>query len=267
MASSKTLHSLGFGGGCHWCTEAVFLILKGVCKVEQGYIASEEPYNAYSEGVLLHYDPEQITLGDLLRVHLSTHSSRSEHQLRHKYRSAVYFLQPDEKTVIQKELVRLKPHITKALLLKDFRPSPERYHSYFRRYADKPFTDCHIRPKLLLLSRNFPHLMTRSALFHQRLQTFPEGYSERIFRGESYGVTKRTFNRGRSLKLYAEHLGGRDYVSCNLYITSRTELIKPCEMEMEKVLEFVFDSTPLRRGGDSPLILPDTQTGGPSYRS
>ena len=45
----EMISKIGFGGGCHWCTEAVFQSLKGVAKVEQGWIASFDEYNSFSE--------------------------------------------------------------------------------------------------------------------------------------------------------------------------------------------------------------------------
>jgi peptide-methionine (S)-S-oxide reductase len=48
-------HKLGLGGGCHWCTEAVFQAVEGVLKVEQGYISSLEPYDQKSEAVIIHF--------------------------------------------------------------------------------------------------------------------------------------------------------------------------------------------------------------------
>lgn len=247
--SNTGQQTLGVGGGCHWCTEAVFLVLDGVSKVEQGYIASEEPHCAYSEAVIVHYDPKRLRLADLIQVHLATHSSRSDHSLRWKYRSAVYFSDTGLKADIEEVLQDLQPHVTQALFLKDFRPSEKRYHSYFYRFPDKPFTRCHIRPKLKLLSERFPDLLKRSNLLRQKLEGMPEGYSERTLRGTRYGVTKKTHNNGRSLKLYAEQLGGSNVVSCNLYITSRGEFLKPCEMPLKKVFDFVLESTVARPQG------------------
>lgn len=62
MIPETSLKKIGFGGGCHWCTEAVFQSLKGVELVEQGWIASIEPYSSFSEGVVVHFNLEQIDL-------------------------------------------------------------------------------------------------------------------------------------------------------------------------------------------------------------
>ncbi len=59
-----TGHEAGFGGGCHWCTEAVFRSLCGVQTVRQGFIASDPPQDSYSEAVVVTWDPDEITLED-----------------------------------------------------------------------------------------------------------------------------------------------------------------------------------------------------------
>ena len=66
-----------------------------------------------------------------------------------------------------------------------------------------------------------------------------EGYSEGYFNSKKYGITKTTFNKGKSIKFYAEELGGNDFVSLNYYITNTEELLKPCEMEEQKVIHFL----------------------------
>ena len=83
------IDSIGLGGGCHWCTEAVFLNLKGVVRVEQGWISASGAVE-FSEAVLVHFNPEKISIKDLIAVHLHTHKSTSSHSMRSKYRSAVY---------------------------------------------------------------------------------------------------------------------------------------------------------------------------------
>lgn len=71
------------------------------------------------------------------------------------------------------------------------------------------------------------------------IQKIPEGYSEGIYRKRKYGISKKTFNKGKSFKIYAEELGGNDFISLNFYCTSEQELLKPCEMPKEKVLDFL----------------------------
>ena len=80
MKSSLT--KIAFGGGCHWCTEAVFQSLIGVEKVEQGYVSSTEGYPSFSEAVIVHFNPRCIRLSTLIGVHLLTHKSSSPHSMR-----------------------------------------------------------------------------------------------------------------------------------------------------------------------------------------
>ena len=75
---------IGFGGGCHWCTEAVFQSLIGVETVEQGYIASEDDMTSFSEAIIVHFNQEEITLKALIEIHLFTHKSTSNHSMRSK---------------------------------------------------------------------------------------------------------------------------------------------------------------------------------------
>ena len=84
------LYKIAFGGGCHWCTEAVFQSLKGVEKVEQGFITSYDQNNTFSEAVIVDFNTEKIDLKTLVEIHLHTHKSTSNHSMRKKYRSAIY---------------------------------------------------------------------------------------------------------------------------------------------------------------------------------
>ena len=71
------------------------------------------------------------------------------------------------------------------------------------------------------------------------LNRINEGYSVGIYNGSKYGITKAVFNKGKSIKLYAEELGGKDFISLNYYITSTEERLKPCEMPEHKVIDFI----------------------------
>ena len=88
------MERVGLGGGCHWCTEAVFQAVAGVTDVRQGFIRSDPPDDGWSEAVEVDFHPHEVALEDLLAVHLATHASTSAHKMRVKYRSAVYALSP-----------------------------------------------------------------------------------------------------------------------------------------------------------------------------
>jgi len=76
--------------------------------------------------------------------------------------------------------------------------------------------------------------------FLRQFDALPEGGYGGTYQGKRYRVTKTVMASGRSQKLEAEELGGKDYVSFNLYrLASGAALLKPCEMPREKVVAFV----------------------------
>lgn len=156
----KALQKVALGGGCHWCTEAVFQSLKGVYRVEQGFVAPSHEKNMFSEGVIIHYDAEFISLKELITIHLHTHRSTKNHSMRSKYRSAIYAFSKDDITIAKngireaqedfKEMV-----ITKVLNFGTFRASQVQFQNYYYKNTQKPFCETHIAPKLSLLLKRF----------------------------------------------------------------------------------------------------------------
>lgn len=71
------------------------------------------------------------------------------------------------------------------------------------------------------------------------MKNIQEGYSERLYQNKKYGISKSTFNNGKSIKLYGEELGGKNFISLNYYITNDKEILKPCEMQEAKVVDFL----------------------------
>ena len=70
-------------------------------------------------------------------------------------------------------------------------------------------------------------------------EKIPEGYSEGLFNSKKYGITKKLFNHGSSFKIYAQELGGNDFISMNYYIIKSGDLLRPCEMDEHKVVDFL----------------------------
>lgn len=162
------IKKIGFGGGCHWCTEAVFQSLRGVQQVEQGYIASSGEAASFSEGVIVSYDPEIIPLETLIEIHLYTHKSTSSHSFREKYRSAVYFISPKDASLAE-EAIKLfqkdfeEEIITEVLPFKEFEASREAIQDYYLKNPEKPFCEKYIHPKLELLRKRFSESYRKTA--------------------------------------------------------------------------------------------------------
>ncbi|WP_420322992.1 peptide-methionine (S)-S-oxide reductase [Flagellimonas sp.] len=154
---------IALGGGCHWCTEAVFLSLRGVQKVEQGFVSIKEDKNNFSEAVVVAYDRTIISMMDLISVHLHTHKSTSEHSFRNKYRSAVYvYLEEDFKQATS-ILNQLQSDFEQKLVIKvygfgKFKPSEEQFHNYYYANPEKPFCETYISPKLKTILSKFGKL-------------------------------------------------------------------------------------------------------------
>ena len=77
-------------------------------------------------------------------------------------------------------------------------------------------------------------------MLFNRIQRLKEGTSKVRYNNATYAVNKEKFNNGRSFKVYADELGGNDFISFNYYVKEDGEdLLKPCEMPQEKVTHFL----------------------------
>ncbi|WP_457269675.1 peptide-methionine (S)-S-oxide reductase [Pedobacter sp. UYEF25] len=166
---SENIQTSGLGGSCHWCTEGIFQSLVGVGNVKQGWITSEEPHQKISEAILLDFDAAEISLEEIISIHLHSHSCTSAHQFRAKYRSAIYFFTEEQKRICEGILKRLqtdfsKPIITKILPLKSFEQNVPEYLNYYWNNIEKPFCKNYITPKLKMLQEKFVRNLRGKAL-------------------------------------------------------------------------------------------------------
>lgn len=169
----KYLEKVGFGGGCHWCTEAVFQSLIGVEQVEQGWISSRDENEAFSEAVIVHFNPDVIDLEVLVEVHLYTHSSSSNHPMRKKYRSAVYTFskkQQEEVSVVMEALQEdfVESLVTQILPFVDFKLNKETFLDYYYSNPEKAFCKRWIHPKLKLIMDRFSKYVNIKKLKHTK---------------------------------------------------------------------------------------------------
>ncbi len=73
----------------------------------------------------------------------------------------------------------------------------------------------------------------------QLVDKVPIGYSEVLYKGARYSLTRQTFNQGKSDKIFAKQLAGNDFISLNFYRLKHSVQLKPCEMPSEKVIHFL----------------------------
>lgn len=74
-----------------------------------------------------------------------------------------------------------------------------------------------------------------------RISQIASGYSILSCQEKKYGVTRIDFNKGKNIKLFAEELGGNDFISLNYYLLTSGGQLKPCEMPRSKVLDFLMN--------------------------
>lgn len=165
------LQKIALGGGCHWCTEAVFQALLGVEKVEQGFVSSNRENSTFSEAVIVHFNSELISLKTLIEIHLYTHKSTSNHSMRAKYRSAVYVFLKDEIEVSQIIIRKLQPKfeadiITEVLPFIKFKASRVAIQNYYQKNPEKPFCQTFINPKLIMLLKDYSSYVNSNKLAH-----------------------------------------------------------------------------------------------------
>ncbi len=165
-----------FGGGCFWCTEAVFQKLKGVSKVVSGYAAgdTESPnYQAICTGTTGHaeviqitFDADVITFEDLLAVHFATHDPTTLNQQGAdrgtQYRSIVLYHDEAQKVAAEKMIEELtaagefpNPIVTTVEPLPTFYPAEGYHQNYFNANPGQPYCMAVIPPKLAKLQARF----------------------------------------------------------------------------------------------------------------
>ena len=169
-----------FGGGCFWCTEAVFKMLKGVSNVEPGYAGgrSENPsYEEVSGGRSGHvevakvdYDPALVSYETLLTIFFASHDpttlDRQGNDVGPQYRSVVFYTsnaQRDEAEAFIKEINESaelgEPVVTSVEPLDTFYPAEEYHRDYYARNSSAGYCQIIINPKLEKVKEKFAELL------------------------------------------------------------------------------------------------------------
>lgn len=151
-----------FAGGCFWCTEAIFQRLKGVNSVVPGYIGGdlEDPtydqvcagLSGHAEATKIDFDPNQISYSTLLEVFFATHDSttlnRQGADIGTQYRSAIFYLTPDQKDLAEKTKSAQPGSVTQIAPATKFYLAENYHQNYFNSHSNAPYCQAVIAPKL-----------------------------------------------------------------------------------------------------------------------
>ena len=158
---------IDFGGGCFWCTEAIFQRITGVVKVESGYSGGAVINPAYrevcsgttghAEVVEITYKPDEISFDDLLRIHLGTHDpttiDKQGADRGSQYRSIIFYRTEEEKQAAMKiidEMQKLYSDmiVTQLEMFEHFYKAEDYHQNYYNRNQEAGYCQAVINPKL-----------------------------------------------------------------------------------------------------------------------
>lgn len=168
-ASSSTngLELATFGGGCFWCTEALFERVIGVKSVVSGYAGGTKPSPTYqdvctgttghAEVIQVEFDPKKIAYDQLLEIFWDAHDpttmNRQGADEGTQYRSTIMYHNEAQKAVAKKSKAEAakrfsQPISTEIVALTKFYPAEDYHQDYFRKNPNKPYCIVVIQPKL-----------------------------------------------------------------------------------------------------------------------
>lgn len=170
-----------FGGGCFWCTEAIFQMLKGVQVVKAGYAGGNKPNPSYedvctgasghAEVIKIEFDPTIIKYRNLLEVFFATHNPTTKNQqgndVGEQYRSIILYSTADQKTEAENYIELLtvnnefdQPIVTEIKPLTEFYEAENYHQNYYRNNESKPYCQIIISPKLAKFKAHHPELIS-----------------------------------------------------------------------------------------------------------
>jgi peptide-methionine (S)-S-oxide reductase len=175
-----------FAGGCFWGMQGVFEHVRGVQQVASGYTGGaagtanyetvEEGDSGHAESVLVTYDPTQISYGRLLQIFFSVAHDPTELNYQGpdhgtQYRSAVFPVNPDQRSVAQAYIAQLgkghafsTPIVTRVENFNGFYPAEAYHQNFLALHPDDPYIVFNELPKLGNLKKTFPDLYLRDPI-------------------------------------------------------------------------------------------------------
>jgi peptide-methionine (S)-S-oxide reductase len=169
MAKNIEIETATFGGGCFWCTEAVYMELNGVIDVKPGYSGGHIKNPTYeqictkttghAEVIQITFDPKIISFTEVLEVFFMTHNpttlNRQGNDVGPQYRSVIFYRTKKQKEIAEKviqlfteEHVYDQPIVTEITAFDKFYPAEDYHVNYFARNKEQGYCQFVIAPKV-----------------------------------------------------------------------------------------------------------------------
>lgn len=171
-------------GGCFWCLEAVYELLRGVEKITSGYTGGHLPNPDYyqvctgatghAEVIQIEFDPDQISYQDLLDIFFTIHDpttlNRQGPDAGTQYRSAIFYHSPEQKEIAEATIREIAeegpwdaPIVTEVVPLDVFYPAEEYHQQYYRNNPAQGYCQAIIAPKVAKARSVFIDRLKREA--------------------------------------------------------------------------------------------------------
>ena len=177
---SSSVAMATFGGGCFWCTEAVYAEIRGVKSVTSGYTGGRIPNPNYkqvcsgltghAEAVEIEYDPAVVPYEKLLEIFFATHDpttlNRQGADVGTQYRSAIFYHDDTQEEIAKKVIAKLNeskvfssPIVTTLEKAKVFYPAENYHQDYFSNNGYQPYCQAVVAPKVAKVRKVFKELL------------------------------------------------------------------------------------------------------------
>ncbi|PXW98564.1 peptide-methionine (S)-S-oxide reductase [Sphaerotilus hippei] len=169
--------TITLGGGCFWCTEAVYLDVEGVLAVQSGYCNGPLPHPTYeqvcsgrtghAEVVRVSFDPSRVSLRELLQVFFVVHDpttlNRQGNDAGTQYRSGIYWNDPSQLEVIEAVLDEARalwpdPVVTEVRSEQNYWPAEAYHQRYFEQHPEQGYCAWVVAPKVAKFRHTFARL-------------------------------------------------------------------------------------------------------------
>ena len=182
MSDPKATKQATFGGGCYWCTEAVFQRLEGVQKVESGFSGGKLPDPTYemvctgttghAEVIHITYEPAKIPFEKLLEVFFKTHDpttlNRQGADSGTQYRSVIFYHDEEQRLTAEKVKAALDASgaygdkiVTEISPFKAFYKAEDYHQNYFNQNPRQGYCQAIIAPKIEKFEKAFKDLLKK----------------------------------------------------------------------------------------------------------